>query len=122
MTKEERKEYDHNNYMKNREKCIKRAREYKENTDYNKNQRYKYMISRYEIIALLGGECIICGETDIRCLQIDHINGGGTKERRGNSGGYYKNILEKIKGGSKEYQILCANHNWIKRFENNEIF
>jgi hypothetical protein len=79
-----------------------------------------------EIIKLLDGKCSNpynlshpdwCN--DSRCLQIDHIHGGGTKIRRDlcnkNYDMYYKRILDEIKAGSKDYQLLCANCNWIKK-------
>lgn len=65
----------------------------------------------------LGGCCGRCGITDIRCLQIDHINGGGVKELRTiQSAG----IRRKIVQGKTGYQLLCANCNWVKRYEQNE--
>jgi hypothetical protein len=86
-----------------------------------KNQRIK-------IIKLLGNKC--CNPfnlphldwcNDIRCLQIDHINGDGHKERiKTNPWAYYKKILKSIKENKNEYQLLCANCNWIKRCINNE--
>jgi hypothetical protein len=78
---------------------------------------------RFEIFKDLGTKCIRCGETDWRCLQIDHVNGNGAKERHKfptNSASYYLHILKQLEEGSKEYQILCANCNWRKRYENNE--
>jgi hypothetical protein len=58
------------------------------------------------------------GCTDRRCLQIDHINGGGKKDRKGGGGRYcmYRKILKDSTG----YQILCANCNWIKLTVNRE--
>lgn len=79
---------------------------------------------RLEVIYKLGGKCFRCGFSDIRALQIDHVNGGGTKEVRSlGAGRMYRNILDKISTGKplKDYQILCANCNWIKRYENNEV-
>jgi hypothetical protein len=76
---------------------------------------------RHSILEVLGLKCVRCGFIDIRALQIDHVNGGGRKENRATSGlGYYKKILSRILAGSKEFQILCANCNWIKKFENKE--
>ena len=72
---------------------------------------------RKKAVAKLGGECKHCGMTDIRCLQVDHINGGGTKENRtiGTNG-----IIRKVNRGESGYQLLCANCNWIKKHEQNE--
>jgi hypothetical protein len=73
-------------------------------------------------IEVLGGKCIKCGFIDIRALQIDHIHGGGLKELRknGNYAIYYK-IVKDPEKAKEDYQVLCANCNWIKRFENKEI-
>ena len=79
---------------------------------------------RLEILRLLGNRCANpfgkehpewCN--DSRCLEIDHINGGGTQERSSfkNMDLYYKHVLKRIKEGSHEYQLLCSNCNAIKR-------
>jgi hypothetical protein len=77
---------------------------------------------RKEIFRLLGNKCVRCGFADPRVLQIDHIHGHGTQERKKqtNNACYYRLILNKIKNGSKDYQLLCANCNWLKRLEQNE--
>lgn len=75
---------------------------------------------RVEIIQLLGGKCKECGFSDGRALQIDHIFGGGNKELlNGRRGGlmYYYKVLRDQTG---QYQLLCANCNWIKRHEQKE--
>lgn len=74
---------------------------------------------REDIFSILGEVCCICGFNDKRALAIDHINGGGTKERK-IGGGYYSLILNKLKNNSKDYQILCFNCNQIKKVENKE--
>lgn len=74
---------------------------------------------RKEILSLLGNKCK-CGFSDPRALAIDHINGGGTTERKTIGGGYYSYLLKKIKSGSQDYQILCFNCNQIKKVENKE--
>lgn len=70
---------------------------------------------------ILGHECIKCGFSDKRALQFDHINGGGSQERK-KSNCYqvmklYNNnpILAREK-----LQVLCANCNWIKKHEKHE--
>lgn len=84
------------------------------------DRRRWYEKVRRAIYDLLGEKCIRCGFDDKRALQIDHVYGGGNKERKSRGTNNYKLILNKILDGSKEYQILCSNCNWIKRFENNE--
>jgi hypothetical protein len=83
-------------------------------------RKYRNKI-RMKIIELLGGKCVRCGFSDIRALQIDHVNGDGYKDRRRyNCDVKYRKTLKEIKDGSKRYQLLCANCNWIKRWENKE--
>jgi len=78
-----------------------------------------YHRKKMEIFVLLGCKCIRCGESDWRCLQIDHVKGGGQKERKRFSCYFlYLNfVLKQIQSGSKDYQLLCANCNWKKRYE-----
>jgi len=102
---------------------------------YHKNpkraqfQSKKYLQKlRMEIFQLLGSKCsntnclVPGGCNDLRCLQIDHVNGKGTQERKeaGNTFAYYRLVLKKLKEGSRDYQLLCANCNWIKKSEQGE--
>jgi len=79
---------------------------------------------RNKLIEILGGKiCIKCGyNKDERALQIDHINGGGIKERKK---GYtyltHKKYVDNTDLARKTLQILCANCNQIKKFENKEL-
>lgn len=86
------------------------------------NSLKHHRLQRQRIIDALGGKCVRCGFSDVRALQIDHVNGNGAKERRQFK--HYTScrimIYQKILNGSKEYQLLCANCNWIKRFEEGE--
>lgn len=77
---------------------------------------------RNKLLGLLGNKCMKCGITDFRVLQVDHINGNGNKERRiiASCHEYHLYIINKVLKGSKDYQLLCANCNWIKRYERNE--
>lgn len=86
-------------------------------------QRLEKQKKKKEIHTALGGICLKCGFSDSRALQIDHINGGGYTERKlypTNPKKYYSDILKSINNNEGKYQLLCANCNWIKRFENNE--
>lgn len=84
-------------------------------------RRFKAQQYRVKILELLGNKCVRCGfNKDIRGLCIDHINGGGRKERKYGGQGMYHRILIRIFNGSKEYQCLCATCNQIKKVENKE--
>jgi len=71
-------------------------------------------------IKTLGGKCVRCGFSDWRALQFDHVAGGGkqdlTMQRRSTIN--YPNEVAENKNG--EFQLLCANCNWIKRIEKAE--
>ena len=75
---------------------------------------------RLEIIDLLGAKCVRCGYSDIRALQVDHVRGNGTQHRRERANGVYADMYDAVRDGSKEYQVLCANCNFIKRLEERE--
>lgn len=97
-----------------------------------KTSRY----SRYQrtrVLNKLGNRCssINCrwknpdgtyGCLDLRAIQIDHKNGGGRKELKTMSGFKYYAMLNRmsIDELKSKYQLLCANCNWIKKFEHNE--
>lgn len=74
---------------------------------------------RQRVIAHLGSECCRCGFKDWRALQVDHVNGGGVAERKSARSSYalWRLVLADKTG---KYQLLCANCNWIKRYENGE--
>lgn len=61
--------------------------------------------------------CVLCGESRLPCLTIDHINGGGTKHRRSlnipNGGGlhFYKWLL--TNNYPEGYRTLCWNCQFI---------
>ena len=109
-TKEESKIYMRKWRSKNKDKV----------REYNKTNILR---NRLKVMDMLGGrKCVKCGCIDIRCLQIDHINGDRKREKYtvGGSRMYYIQIRRNIENGSKNYQILCANCNFIKRYENKE--
>jgi hypothetical protein len=104
-----------------------------DNTRDSKLKRNRYMRSykkslRCAVLAFLGNRCSnsncrwlnldgSLGCTDPDLLQVDHVNGGGTKEREHlTSCTIYTRILK----GTPGYQLLCANCNWKKRYENKE--
>lgn len=100
-----------------------RRKHYRNDPQYRARQqkisRERNRKLRRSALEILGGKCVRCGFSDFRALQIDHINGGGTKERREkrNPLSFYRNIAN---GNTEGLQCLCANCNWIKRHENGE--
>lgn len=80
--------------------------------------------ARVKALNLLGGKCVVCGFDDARALQIDHIGGGGLQEMKKLSYyQFYKRLLTLQEAElKKKYQILCANHNMIKKAEKREYF
>jgi predicted nucleic-acid-binding Zn-ribbon protein len=79
-------------------------------------KQHKY---RIKAIELLGGKCVKCGNQDIRVLQINHKNGGGTKEfHKVNSSPrkVYQGII-KDAPIRKNYDVRCANCNILYEYE-----
>ena len=80
---------------------------------------------RNEVLNHYGGnppKCAKCGIDNINCLEIDHINNNGAKERKGvqKTGEVFYLWLRK-NNYPKNYQILCKNCNWIKYLESRGI-
>lgn len=61
------------------------------------------------------------GKSDVRYLQIDHLDGDGNIDRGTSGRKFYYNIVRMGEKVSTRYQVLCANANWIKRTENKEF-
>ncbi len=98
----------HLNYKTNKARILKRQQD-------NRIER------KIALFALLGGCCKHCGFADHRALQIDHVNGGGCKDRNGvKSQQHYRRVLKSVRAGEGKFQLLCANCNWIKRWERGE--
>jgi hypothetical protein len=78
---------------------------------------------RSEVLKILGGKCARCGIKDPRVLQVDHIEGNGHKDMmnkwKNRRYDFFKHIIKNP--DFTKYQLLCANCNWIKKFEMNEI-
>lgn len=72
---------------------------------------------RLKAIKFLGKVCIRCGFSDERALQFDHKI--AILRSRNRPFSTYQ-IASQILKGSKDFQLLCANCNWIKRMENRE--
>lgn len=83
--------------------------------------------SRLLAMRKLGGKCVghdnslgcPWGVDDPRALQFDHINGVSKETGREPPIKMYRNIAHNT-APEGYYQLLCANCNWIKRYECHE--
>lgn len=77
----------------------------------SQKNRERRQSMRIGVLAKYGNKCECCGDENPEFLVIDHINGGGTKERKALTpwGVYIKlfNSKERLPG----YRILCHNCN-----------
>jgi hypothetical protein len=95
---------------KHYQKNIERIREYRRDL----NKRYKLEVMGHYSNGNI--KCNCCGEADIRFLCLDHINGGGNRERAtighivGSS--FYKWL--RARGFPPGIQVLCYNCNMAK--------
>jgi hypothetical protein len=67
---------------------------------------------RLRVLTHYGGnppKCKCCGEKHIEFLSIDHINGGGSKERKIYGSKLAYSIIRR--GYPKGYRVLCHNCN-----------
>ena len=85
-------------------------------------QKTRWGRQRYDVMVFVAGphglQCRRCGYDEYPALQIDHVNGGGRAELREFKDN--RKYLEHIKQNPTNYQILCANCNWLKKYEKGE--
>lgn len=106
---------------------------YVRNAIHRERRRKRKAELRGRVLAKLGNKCAnpACqwlnpdgtrGCTDPRCLQIDHVAGGGTHDKL--TLGHCQDVLHYrvLRDKIGQYQLLCANCNWIKRHVNGEVF
>lgn len=100
--------------------------------EYKRNKNYEYVKRlKDKVFQKLGNRCNnpACqwlnadgsrGCIDRRCLQIDHVFGNGSKDRKRDNFCHGTLLRRVLKDEEGLYQLLCANCNWIKRFVNRE--
>lgn len=95
---------------------IKRQKYRKENPELIASQRKtKRQELRQKVLDTYGRFCSHCGETNVKMLTIDHINGGGGEHRKKigkQTEAMCKDVLKEYKPDI--YQILCIACNWHK--------
>jgi hypothetical protein len=70
--------------------------------------------ARQHVINFYGGSCVGCGESDIRVLTLDHVNGDGHVHRRilKDKRSMYVSLYRQLRRAAPitwELQILCFN-------------
>lgn len=75
---------------------------------------------RAEMISHLGSRCAHCPCDDPVVLQIDHVQGGGGRERKDPRKKSVSFLHRDVLRTTGKYQLLCANCNRIKVHENQE--
>lgn len=110
--KEWRKAYEQSESGK---KTIKKYRD----SERGLNTRRQYRMNvRNNLIKLLGGKCSMCGLSDIRALELDHMNNDG-KYHRDRLGGainewfYYIKHFDECRS---ILQVLCGSCHNIKTY------
>lgn len=92
-------------YRRNREERVAYAKEYQAQV----KAKAKRILSSDPPV------CKHCGFDDERVLHIDHIHGGGRKERLHKSAQMIRDWIVKHPEEAREkYQLLCANCNFLK--------
>lgn len=86
--------------------------------DDRSRQLRSYHRLRTEVLNMLGGRCAVCGHSDLRVLEINHVNNDGYMLVRVNKhdgrmrGGFTHKNLRLIRDGEDpldRYEALCAN-------------
>ena len=85
---------------------------------HKEEKKIQYQKKRMIVLEYYGGrppKCACCGEKETKFLALDHINGGGTRERKSTKG---RNIIFNVIRDNfpTGFQILCHNCNCAKGF------
>lgn len=106
----------------NKDKVLENKRAYQK-TPLGKKTHHKACRSyrrklKLRLVALLGGKCAGCGETDPRLLQVNHKNGGGKQEydRYNDSWKFYLDIVFGRRSIA-DLDLRCANCNILYEYE-----
>lgn len=85
------------------------ARKYyhKHRDKYRKSQNEKRRRKRLAVIDYLGGKCVYCGCDNIDAMEINHKNGGGSKEHRKRTR-RHKLYNEILQGKRDDIELTCA--------------
>ena len=117
-------------YAKNRERLKEYQRQRRQQPEHKERQQkytrewkdrtFKKILEHY------GKVCACCGESNQKFLTVDHINGGGTRQRKthrtdtGTQASWYLRGWIVKNDFPDGFQILCINCNW-GRAQNNGV-
>jgi hypothetical protein len=115
LCKKHYRKWHYNNHQKEESKAARLwMKKFKEDNpeEYRKRQTEHARRCRTRVMESLGNRCECCGETTPQFLAIDHINGGGNKDRHTTGGaGFYNKVYKNVISGKHDYRILCHNCN-----------
>ena len=74
--------------------------------------RRAQLATRVKAFMLLGGKCEVCGNNDLRVLELDHVHNNGANERRTYGRGH--TMIKEVFKRPEDFQLLCANDHRIK--------
>ena len=117
--KAKQKEYQERYKAKNADRVKANSQKYRDThrQQLRDTANLKTRMLKLEVIANYGCACTCCGESNPAFLTIDHINGGGMKDRASDHGGWrFYTRLKKLGFPKDKYQILCYNCNLAKGF------
>lgn len=102
------------NDAKHCKKCNrKRILDWQSSPHGRERRKINLKMYRNQVIEAYGGKCACCGEQRYEFLAIDHVNGGGKKERETMSS--YQVLMKVVRNNfPPEYRILCHNCNMAK--------
>ncbi len=106
-------------HQKNKEKeKILHKKWYQEHKDEQiEYEKKKHFNLKIEVIEHYGGRCACCGETNIKYLTIDHINGDGAEHRRKINSKAGSKFYKWLKDNNypEGFRVLCFNCNCGKK-------
>lgn len=84
---------------------------------YGEKRRKKYWKEKIAILDSLGGKCVQCGNSDVRVLDLDHIDSSKKQYKSEYRSAKTPLRLRLWREEIKNLQILCANCHRIKTHE-----
>jgi hypothetical protein len=116
-------------YYRNKDKIRERRKEYYKRPEvkisHAVGQARRRFEARSKLYKMLGGRCVKCNNNDFRVLQLDHKQSQGLAEVKklfeGSFMKMYRYYIERPDEAKKYVQLLCANCNLVKKYENGEI-